>query len=85
MKISDVKVGMRVVPNKKSYYGGLDSSVVWQKAKEAKQPYLYVTQKLFERTGKAYFCLSNIRNDKLENGEPNGDFFLASDFKKFSK
>ena len=42
MKLEDVEVGMKVVPHSKSIIGCLSDSIVWRKAQERKQPYLYV-------------------------------------------
>ena len=92
MKSSDIKIGMKVVPFKKTASGWtqeLSDSVVWQVAVRKKQPYLYVVgitdnSEKYLIDGKVkteneiYYHLNNIR-------QSGGDYFAASDFKPYKE
>lgn len=90
MKKSDVRVGMKVVPFKKSvsFHGGvmlidknkkeeLEESYCWNEVKNTRKPYLYVKQ--FEsEEGIEYVHLG------VERGESGAaDFFLPQDFRPY--
>jgi hypothetical protein len=75
MEHSDIKLGMKVVPHRKTADGrvkGLNSSVVWRGAKVLNQPYLYVV--LTKPVGD----YPEIMLSEIE-GDVHGDYFLASD------
>lgn len=90
MKRRDVKIGMKVVPFRKSikYTGergvhrikskinNLDSSIVWKKAQKEGQPFLFV---------QAFAIENKIEYVELGNTDSEGsDFFLPSDFKLYT-
>lgn len=71
MNHKDVRIGMKVVPFRKSVgYVGLEDSIVWRTAKE--RGYLYVLGER-ELIGKKVWSLG-------EPSERGGDYFMASDF-----
>lgn len=77
MKSRDVVIGMKVVPHSKSDSRlGLDGSVVWNRAKEMNQPYLYVHG--WNSDYKVWF-LAEIPYSRLCTG----DFFLSKDFEPY--
>lgn len=65
---NEFKVGDKVIPHDKTIWGDLDSSIVWKRARDKGQPYLYVATV----EGNRFFL-----NDKNERG---GDFFKLGDF-----
>ena len=72
---------MKVVPFKKTAEGrqqGLDRCAVWNKAKIAKQPFLYVS-KITEDEGYPEVMLNHNRRQGC------GDYFLASDFDDYEE
>lgn len=81
MKDKDVKIGMKVVPHKKTrgFVGDnrtnsdLANSYIWNYAKGVGQSFLYVTRKESN-----YWVLSYDKSQGIM-----GDFFNASDFKPF--
>lgn len=88
MKRKDVKIGMKVVPFKKSlvYDVGiiqtkkakknLEESSQWEEAKKIGQPFLYVKE-IMEEEGFEFICLG-VRRYK-----PAADFFLPRDFRPY--
>ena len=90
MNPSEITLGMKVVPIKKSVMGNLDSSIVWRNAMGKKQPYLYVVgfsnnkEHRLNKNGKVKKeeVLEYALNDVKQYG---GDFFLASDFKPYKE
>ena len=74
MKKEDIIIGMRVVPHDKTmdkdYYGGLETSNVWKRAKEINQPYLYLIE--YSEADHAYVLNYENKYD--------GDFFNIEDF-----
>lgn len=74
MKIEDVKIGMKVVPHKKSV--GDDQSSAWNRIKRNGQPFLYVVA-LSKEDGHHKVQLWDAPGGS-ESGF--GDWFLASDF-----
>lgn len=91
MKKSDVIIGMKVVPFKKSVFyrssGGvckarnpkknLGSSICWQRAVKSGQGFLYVQGFGFSHKGVEYVELSNTNSG--------ADFFLFGDFKPYKE
>jgi len=83
MKQQDVKVWMKVKPHSKTPDGrvnGLENSVVWQKAQERGQDWLYIASK--RPNGDYPECLLALdwHGDKLIS-----DYFLCEDFEKYSQ
>lgn len=76
MKKQDVKVGMKVVPFRKTAkrWCKLSKSFNWSKAKEANQPFLYVGY--FDAEEDAWALMFNKRKF-------GGDFFRSSDFRPY--
>jgi hypothetical protein len=78
MKKSDVKIGMKVVPFRKTVPGwdwdGLDGSTEWDKAKKNNIPYLIV--KGYDAEEKAWELGVNAETF-------DADFFRASDFRLY--
>lgn len=70
MEDKDVKIGMKVVPFRKSVYSSLEDSLMWNLAKDSAQPFLFV--KDFDEDLSGWLLV-----DKLSHG---GDYFLSSDF-----
>lgn len=90
MKKSEVKLGMKVVPFKKTAPGweNLDSSRVWSEAKKMKQPFLYVTasslsDESFFYKGKIIKKTELIFTLDVQKIGRGGDFFVASDFRPY--
>jgi hypothetical protein len=69
--MSKFNKGDKVVPVSKSFWGGLEDSVSWRKAKEMEQPFLYVTRYDTE-DGQQVVVAS-------EHERYAGDYFLESD------
>jgi len=67
-----VKIGMRVVPFKKSVISNIEDSVVWNEAQKIGQKYLYVINIEYHRV-----VLNIYKKDVT------GDFYLADDFCDF--
>ena len=74
MKKVDVKIGMKVVPFRKTVWGNFSGSTVWNTAKNIQQPFLYVVG--WDNEEQAY-----ILNDSKKT--KTGDFFKASDFNPY--
>ncbi len=84
MKSKDVMIGMKVVPHSKSKnihqrVDGLDGSVVWNKAKERNQPYLYVHG--WEREYKVWLLAEIPYSPETFTG----DFFLSKEFEPYEE
>ena len=91
MKEEDVKIGMKVVPIRKTvepYYSGLEYSNNWNNAKSRGQEYLYVAHQSCQRDsytdGKPEFPAGDERNKSFVLSQypdsHDGDYFYASDF-----
>lgn len=70
-----LKLGTKVVPNKKNYARPLEQSEEWQKALKNNQNFLYVT---FIHNSNKYGNIF-VLSEKIETGQM-GDFFLLDDF-----
>lgn len=68
MKLEDIKVGMKVVPVRKSIYKSLEDSIRVKRMREIKQEFLYVIRVYGDGE---ISCNENIDNS--------GDLFLPSD------
>ena len=79
MKKSDVKIGMKVVPSKKTVeeWGGLKKSAEWASGKA--QGFLYVVE--WENEENCWVLSARSRNKNLHKA---GDFFNSSDFKPYN-
>ena len=78
MRMSEIKIGMKVVPFKKTvtdYDGGLRQSGIWDDAKEMGQPFLYVIEDFCPRGA---VCCSSYK----EAPAP-GDYFMPGDLKPY--
>ena len=78
MKMSEIKIGMKVVPFKKTVtgYGGLRHSAAWNTAKEMEQPFLYVIKDSLCPRGAV--CCSMRRK-----AYGPGDYFMPGDLKPY--
>lgn len=74
MKYENIKVGMSVVPHKRSIWGGLDTSCCWTEAKRIGQPYLFVVK--IDR---------EVIDLHYEYACTSGDCFLPEDFEPYIK
>lgn len=91
MNIKDVRIGMKVVPTKKTVpeYSGLSNSHEWQKAKEfhPEHPFLYVIQNLdkrresYEDDMPAHVVVLSARRKYSMSG----DYFFPEDFKPYEQ
>ena len=79
MKVKDLIVGNKYVPHRKSERGfeGLESSVVWGRANDKNQPYLYYTGQ--DENGRYCFDSEFIEN------KITGDFFNPSDVEPYEE
>lgn len=78
MKYEEIKFGMKVVPISKSIaFGkiGLQYSYSWQKAKEMKQPYLFVSGIVGRDDSKVILC----SDMPIPKSEKYTDFFYPED------
>ena len=79
MRKEDVKIGMKVVPFRKTVDGwsGLKESVQWKRAKDKNQPFLFVVA---WDADEGCWGLSWNRDGRRNNA---WDFFNSSDFRKY--
>ena len=77
MRMSEIKIGMKVVPFKETVagYEGLRHSNIWNDAKEMEQPFLYVIEDFCPRGA---VCCSSY-----EKAPAPGDFFMPGDLKPY--
>lgn len=80
MKKSDVKIGMKVAPTRKTVrsWGSLSLSAEWGEAKEKKLGFLYVVE--WEKEEKCWVLSARSRRS---NPHKTGDFFNSSDFQPY--
>lgn len=74
MVASEVEIGMRVVPLRKSEGTSLENSIVWRRAKALNQGYLYVVRDF----GGGDFVLHE------KEDRSSGDIFNADDFELYA-
>lgn len=80
------EIGDKVVPTKKSIVGTLRGSTVWNCAKEAKVPYLYVVARTTVRERYKIHGVNLPEDDRVlyvlntKQEEFVGDYFIEGDF-----
>jgi len=79
MKEEEIRIGMKVVPHKKSIFCPLEQSNVWMCCRPLGQEYLFVVRVDNERAISRcpYWVLSESENKRQ------GDYFAAEDFEPY--
>ena len=77
MRMSEIKIGMKVVPFRKTVkgFGNLSVSHQWAFAKEMEQPFLYVIK---DSSPRGVVCCSTRRK-----AYGRGDYFMPGDLKPY--